>query len=36
MNRRWRATVAGLMEVAHDYSGAGSDRLPLIFALDPD
>jgi L-rhamnose mutarotase len=34
VNRRWQATVAPLMEVAHDYSGAGSDRLPLIFALD--
>jgi len=34
VNRRWQATVAPLMEVAHDYSGRGSDRLPLIFALD--
>ena len=33
VNRRWQATVAPLTEVAHDYSGAGSDRLPLIFAL---
>jgi len=34
VKRRWQATVAPLMEVAHDYSGEGSDRLPLIFALD--
>jgi L-rhamnose mutarotase len=33
VNQRWQATVAPLMEVPHDYSGAGSDRLPLIFAL---
>jgi L-rhamnose mutarotase len=34
VNQRWQATVAPLMEVAHDYSGAGADRVPLIFALD--
>ena len=34
VNRRWQATVAPLMEVAHDYSGESSYRLPLIFALD--
>jgi L-rhamnose mutarotase len=34
VNQRWQATVAPLMEVAHDYSGTGSDRLPLVFALD--
>ena len=34
VNRRWQATVAPLMEVAHDYSGASSDRLPLVFELD--
>jgi L-rhamnose mutarotase len=34
VNRRWQAAVAPLMEAAHDYSGEGSDRLPLVFALD--
>jgi len=33
VNRRWQAEVAPLMEVAHDYSGAADDRLPLIFEL---
>jgi L-rhamnose mutarotase len=33
VNRRWQAEMAPMMEVAHDYSGAGSDRLPLIFDL---
>lgn len=34
VNQRWQATVAPLMEVAHDYSGDGSDRLRLVFAFD--
>jgi len=33
VNVRWQAEVAPLMEKAHDYSGAGSDRLPVIFDL---
>jgi L-rhamnose mutarotase len=33
VNRRWQAEMAPMMGVAHDYSGAGSDRLPLIFDL---
>jgi L-rhamnose mutarotase len=33
VNQRWQAEVAPLMETAHDYSGRGSDRLPLIFEL---
>jgi L-rhamnose mutarotase len=33
VNIRWQATVAPLMAKAHDYSGAGGDRLPLIFEL---
>ena len=31
MNLRWQAEMAQFMEVTHDYSGAASDRLPLIF-----
>jgi L-rhamnose mutarotase len=30
-NQRWQAEMALLTEVAHDYSGAASDRLALIF-----
>jgi L-rhamnose mutarotase len=33
VNQRWQAEVGPLMETAHDYSGRGSDRLPLIFEL---
>jgi L-rhamnose mutarotase len=33
VNVRWQAEVAPLMATAHDYSGAGSDRLPAIFEL---
>jgi L-rhamnose mutarotase len=33
VNLRWQAEVAPLMEKAHDYSGASSDRLPVIFEL---
>jgi L-rhamnose mutarotase len=33
VNQRWQAEVAGLMETAHDHSGAGSDRMALIFEL---
>jgi L-rhamnose mutarotase len=33
VNERWQAEVAPLMEQAHDYSGAGSDRLSVIFDL---
>ena len=31
VNQRWQAEMAQYMEVAHDYSGASSDRLRLIF-----
>ena len=31
VNRRWQAEMARYAEVAHDYSGASSDRLELIF-----
>ncbi len=33
VNVRWQAEMAPLMEVAHNYSGAGGDRLPVIFRL---
>jgi L-rhamnose mutarotase len=33
VNARWQAEMAPMMEVAHDYSGAGDDRLPVIFRL---
>jgi L-rhamnose mutarotase len=31
LNQRWQAEMAQYTEVAHDYSGASSDRLALIF-----
>lgn len=31
LNQTWQAQMAKFTEVAHDYSGAGSDRLPLVF-----
>jgi L-rhamnose mutarotase len=31
VNQRWQAEMAQYTEVAHDYSGASADRLPLIF-----
>jgi L-rhamnose mutarotase len=33
VNIRWQAAMAPMMEVAHDYSGASDDRLPVIFRL---
>lgn len=33
VNQRWQAEMAPMMEVAHDYSGQSSDRLPIIFDL---
>jgi L-rhamnose mutarotase len=33
VNVRWQAEVAPLMAKAHDYSGEGGDRLPVIFEL---
>lgn len=33
VNQRWQATVAPLMESAHDYSGTASDRMIPIFEL---
>lgn len=33
VNIRWQAEMAPMMEIAHDYSGSSSDRLPLIFEL---
>jgi L-rhamnose mutarotase len=31
VNQRWQAEMARFTAVAHDYSGASADRLPLIF-----
>jgi len=33
VNQRWQAEMAPMMAVAHDYSGAADDRLPIIFEL---
>ena len=33
VNIRWQAEMAPMMAVAHDFSGTGSDRLPIIFEL---
>jgi L-rhamnose mutarotase len=33
VDRRWQAEMAPLMEVAHDLSGSGSDKLRIIFEL---
>ena len=33
VNVRWQSEMAPMMAVAHDYSGASSDRLPKIFDL---
>jgi L-rhamnose mutarotase len=33
VNQRWQAEMARFTEVAHDYTGASSDRLRLIFDL---
>jgi L-rhamnose mutarotase len=33
VNQRWQAEMAPMMEVAHDYSGGGSDRLSVVFEL---
>jgi L-rhamnose mutarotase len=33
VDRRWQAEMAPMMEVAHDLSGSGSDKLRLIFEL---
>jgi L-rhamnose mutarotase len=33
VNRRWEAWIAPMMEVAHDFSGEGRDRLNQIFEL---
>ena len=33
VNQRWQAEMAPMMAVAHDYSGASNDRLPMIFEL---
>ena len=32
-DRRWQAEMAPMMEVAHDLSGSGGDRLRIIFEL---
>jgi L-rhamnose mutarotase len=34
VNVRWQAAMAPLVDMAHDYSGASSDRLPVVFALE--
>jgi L-rhamnose mutarotase len=33
VDRRWQAEMAPMMEVAHDLSGSGGDRLRIIFEL---
>ena len=33
VNQRWQAEMGRFTEVAHDYSGASPDRIPLIFDL---
>ncbi len=34
VNQRWQAEMAQYTDVAHDYSGAASDRLLLIFTAE--
>lgn len=34
VNQRWQAEMAQYTEIAHDYSGAASDRMALIFNSD--
>ena len=33
VNIRWQAEMAPMMAIAHDFSGKGGDRLPMIFEL---
>jgi L-rhamnose mutarotase len=33
LNQRWEAEMAPMTAVAHDFSGQGDDRLPVIFDL---
>jgi len=33
LNQRWEAEMAPMTAVAHDFSGAGSDRMSVIFDL---
>jgi L-rhamnose mutarotase len=33
LDKRWQAEMAPMMEVAHDLSGSGSDKLRIIFEL---
>ena len=33
VNQRWEAEMAPMTEVAHDFSGQGTDRMSLIFEL---
>ena len=33
INQRWQAEMAPMMEVATDFSGRSSDRMPIIFEL---
>ena len=33
VNQRWQAEMAPMMEVATDFSGRSSDRMPIIFEL---
>jgi L-rhamnose mutarotase len=33
IDKRWQAEMAPMMEVAHDLSGSGSDKLRIIFEL---
>lgn len=33
LDKRWQGEMAPMMEVAHDLSGSGSDKLRIIFEL---
>jgi L-rhamnose mutarotase len=33
VNQRWQERMSQFTEVAHDYSGSGSDRMTLVFDL---
>ena len=33
INIKWQAEMAPMMAIAHDFSGKGGDRLPMIFKL---
>jgi L-rhamnose mutarotase len=35
VNVAWQARMAELLEVVHDYSGAGAQELPVVWELPP-